>query len=856
MNNSSKLNYLNSVEQVEQVFADVDHTKEKKLVTFPYPYMNGKLHLGHLYSLSKADFYSYFKKLEGYNVLFPFAFHCTGMPISASAFKLNEELEGRKVDVSVSDILKGIGFDDVTPFVDPLHWIRTFPSFATQSLKNFHSCIDWRRSFITTDINKYYDSFVKFQFNKLKQLGYLDFGKRYSIFCTIDKQACLDHDRRKGEGVKPIEVVLRKIKLSDGSLLLVRAKNTLPIEKVVFSSSKSFVKFEINSICYIAEENIFENLQYQIDGIKLCKNILASEISDLGLKIELIDKDINGKVVVLKNENFSKNLSTECIEYNQILAIRNELMVLVESVNFVKIYEPEETVISRSGSKCVVALLDQWYIDYGLVDWKNKVKQCLENMSVHDETRDKLEEAIDWINKWGFSRSFGLGTRIPWDQKYLIDSLSDSTIYNAFYTVKHFMFSDLEGKNEILPSECLCDDVWKFIFGDIDQLPENLNQYQSILANCKESFQYFYPVDLRVSGKDLIGNHLIFMIFNHVALFDQKYWPKRIFTNGHLMLNSAKMSKSEGNYLTVDDALARFGASATRMCLADCGDSNEDANFIEALANGFVLKLFTLTKSIESLENCIYDSDEICDLGKEISKLAITEESKYNNFVDEYFLQQISKNISLCLESHENMIYRDVLKYGFYENLRLIEFYIILNGKNNAFISYGYKTMLSLMYPIIPSLSKYLINLKFDGKLEIPKIYKTSSDKIVAVEYVRSICAKINAAKKNYTSVEIGVSNVYCDWKAACMKIVDGCVLKTDIIPKVGSIFEQFGVNKGKGMIFCMDYFAFKDKYIVSFDEMETLELLIEYIKDQVSIDVKIEMSNLGDPLMPTLKFN
>jgi leucyl-tRNA synthetase len=50
-----------------------------------YPYMNGSLHLGHAFSLSKIEFMTRFERMQGKNVLFPLGFHCTGMPIKVCA---------------------------------------------------------------------------------------------------------------------------------------------------------------------------------------------------------------------------------------------------------------------------------------------------------------------------------------------------------------------------------------------------------------------------------------------------------------------------------------------------------------------------------------------------------------------------------------------------------------------------------------------------------------------------------------------------------------------------------------------------------------------------------------------------
>lgn len=48
--------------------------------------MNGVLHLGHAFTVLKAEFAIGYQRLLGKRALFPFAFHCTGMPIAVRFF--------------------------------------------------------------------------------------------------------------------------------------------------------------------------------------------------------------------------------------------------------------------------------------------------------------------------------------------------------------------------------------------------------------------------------------------------------------------------------------------------------------------------------------------------------------------------------------------------------------------------------------------------------------------------------------------------------------------------------------------------------------------------------------------------
>ncbi|KAF6777138.1 hypothetical protein AHF37_03347 [Paragonimus kellicotti] len=150
--------------------------KDKFFATFPYPYMNGRLHLGHTFSLLKCEFAIGFSRLQGRHTLWPFGFHCTGTPIRASADKLVRECDqygcppvfpsvqlgsvheasGKNelgADPSKSkkskaaaksgdskfqwQIMESLGLnqDEILGFKDPSYWLKFFPQEAVSDLK-------------------------------------------------------------------------------------------------------------------------------------------------------------------------------------------------------------------------------------------------------------------------------------------------------------------------------------------------------------------------------------------------------------------------------------------------------------------------------------------------------------------------------------------------------------------------------------------------------------------------------------------------------------------------------------------------------------------------------------------------
>ena len=224
-------------------------------------------------------------------------------------------------------------------------------------------------------------------------------------------------------------------------------------------------------------------------------------------------------------------------------------------------------VICRCSSRVFVKILhDQWFLTYSDPAWKDQVKAVLPGISlVPPEVRTEFDRTIDWLKDWAATRRVGLGTRLPWDPTWLIEPLSDSTIYMAYYTVAHRI-------REIDPA-LLTPAAFDYLFLGVESpgLPG-----RDLLAPLREEFLAWYPYDYRFSAKDLISNHLTFQLFHHAAIFPPELQPKGMVVFGMGLLNGAKMSSSKGNVFLLEDALAEFGADTVRMFLMGSAEPWQD----------------------------------------------------------------------------------------------------------------------------------------------------------------------------------------------------------------------------------------------------------------------------------------
>ena len=680
------------------------------------------------------------------------------------------------------DILRSMGLEvaDIPPFVDATYWLRYFPPLGKQDLQRFGCGIDWRRSFITTDYNAFYDTFVRWQFSKLRAANVIAFGKRPSIYSESDGQPCMDHDRDKGEGVGNQKYTAIKIKVLEpfpaclqplaGKQVFCLA-GTLRPETMCGQTNAwilpegDYAAFDAGGeVVYVCAPRAARNMGFQdlLPTWGTPKALLSFKGKALIGAALHAPSTSYGKIYMLPLTTISMTKGTAIVtsvpsdspdDYAAFMDLKNpkkrefygveaewvepfELLPIIETPDLGKVsaefvclklkvqsqkdvvklaeahdlcynsgfykgvmiagpfvgktvqeakplceqkliddneafcyFEPDGLATPRStpDTECVVALVDQWYLKYGEAEWKAKVADLLTRLECYNPAVTKaFQDALGWLGNWACSRSFGLGTRMPWDDKFLIESLSDSTIYMAFYTVAHLlqggdMFGKERGANTadgITPEQCT-EAFWDYVFLD-NKYDAGLGVPEPAMAKLRREFQFWYPVDMRVSGKDLIPNHLTMSLYNHTAVWPNQpeKWPKSIYCNGFVQVDAEKMSKSKGNFVTMKGAIELWGADATRFTCADAGDGIDNANYDRVISDRTILNL---TTEIEWITTTLNGKGP-----KQGTDTKLRAAGAPGVWLDGWFANEMVRLVNLCAEKYKAMRFKEALKVGYY----------------------------------------------------------------------------------------------------------------------------------------------------------------------------------------------
>ncbi|WP_405298521.1 leucine--tRNA ligase, partial [Methanobrevibacter sp.] len=507
----------------------------------------------------------------------------------------------------------------------------------------------------------------------------------------------------------------------------------------------------------------------------------------------------------------------------------------------------ERPVVCRCGNNCVVKIMDdQWFMKYGNEEWTEKTLEVLEGETIiPKEIKNNFDYYINWLDDWACSRKVGLGTRLPWDNQWLIEPLTDSTIYMSYYAIAKYL-------KDMNP-----DDLTPAFFDKVllNKDSGEITVPQEKVQEIQDEFNYWYPLDWRLSAKDLVGNHLSFLMFAHSAIYPKEKWPQGTVVFGMGLLEGNKMSSSKGNVILLKDAIRDYTADVVRLFLMASAEPWQDFDWREKEVLGTKRRLEWFREFAARVE-------EIKGSPLNLSNI---EEVELTRTIDLWMISQLNEHIKNATEALEVFQTRQALQDSLFLLKKDVDHYLyrvkhIIDAQDPAVI-YVLSTVLEawirLLAPFTPHTCEELWS-KYGGEGFVSQSSWPEADESlmdIKIEKAESLVENIIkdiAHIKQMVGDEVEKIHIYLapDWKWDLYKIADE-VGKPDIGQIMGRAIGANIYDDKKEIAMVAKKIGkeiTKTRYIGKINEEEILTDALDYIKEESGNEVIIHTDDSYDP--------
>lgn len=608
------------------IFSVKENNKKKKfyvLDMFPYPSGEG-LHMGHAFVFSLGDIFARFKRLQGYNVLYPMGYDSFGLPAENAAIKAGEHPKK--------------------------YTERAIKNFMKQQ-KAMGWSYDWDRMVKTSDAEYYkWDQWI---FLKMLEKGIAYRKKAPVNFCRkcntvlaneqVVNGRCWRHEDTKVE-MKHLEQWFFRItnyadELLNGLEKINWPENAKKLQRNwIGKSHGTEILFEVNN----EKWPVFTTRPDTIYGVTFmvisAQHQRLSEIVTPEQKkdVDKFLKKINSvSEKILKEEDnelekegvftgsFAKNPMTgervPIYTGNFVIADYGSGMVMAvpghdqRDFEFAKKYDlpikivinPEDYEIPEDEDKITGPYLGEGMLinSHEFDDIRNK--EAAEKITEYLFKKKLGKKAVQYkLRDWLISRQRYWGTPIPvvyCDKCGIVPVPENQLPVKLPEKVKFGKGNPLETNKKFVETKCpKCGDV--HARRETDTMDTFVNSSWYYLRYCdphnnnkifdSSKADYWAPVDQYVGGPEHITGHLIYIRFytkflRDLGLIEFDEPALRYFTQGIVHgTDGEKMSKSRGNVVEPLNTIKKYSADTLRMALVSFASPDKSTNWDEKIVEG------------------------------------------------------------------------------------------------------------------------------------------------------------------------------------------------------------------------------------------------------------------------------
>lgn len=658
----------------------------------PPPTISGSLHIGHIFSYTQTDVIARYKRLKGFNVLYPFGFDDNGLPTE----RFVEKKRGVSVNTLGREAFIAICLEETKEARE------TF----TNLWKMIGLSVDWKKCYST--ISEETQKISQKYFIELYKKGYIYKKKEPALYCTGCKTSVAQAELESVEKETLFVTILFKTDLDENILVATTRPELLSsCVAVLFHPEDTRYKYLKNKklkvpifnfyVPVLSDEKVIMN-----KGTGIVMSCTFGDTLDVYWfkKYNFTYREsigLNGRMT--EEAGALKGLSVEEGRI-KIISLLEESSLLVEKkkiIHNVSIYE-------RSKKEIEYVMLDQWFLN--IMDHKKILLDAVEE--IHWYPEHMKNRCINWIKNlewdWCLSRQRAFGIPFPvWykkDGSIVFADISDLPLDPQL--------SQPKGYEELLIPDTDIMDTWN---------TSSLTPFiiESLLKNKSE----FIPMSLRPQAHDIIRTWAFYTIAK-VAMSRNNIPWRDIVVSGHVVSSSKeKISKSVGNNPTDPlELLKKYPADVIRYWAASATLGMDTVFSDTEFKNGnrLLIKLYNAGEFIKSHLSKNIDSKEMRVVSMEVNRWIIYElellVEKYERCFDEY-------SYSLGLSVAENFFfntfcdnYIELIKHILFNPLEYPS-RDFLEVRNT--LSYVYKEILKLFSPIFAYASEYLFRDIFES---------------------------------------------------------------------------------------------------------------------------------------------
>lgn len=698
------------------------------LEMFPYP--SGEIHMGHVRNYSIGDVIARYKRMQGYNVLHPMGWDAFGLPAENAAIKHN---------------------------IHPSTWTYKNIEYMKRQLKRMGFSYDWDRE-VTTCKPEYY-KWNQWFFIKMYEKGLVYRKYSYVNWCPscmtvlaneqVIEDACWRCDTKviqkkleqwffkiteyaeellkacdELKGWPEKVVLMQKNWIGRGEGLEVDFFIRSSEEKLRIFTTRPDTLFGVTFMCLAPEHPLAEKLVKDKNELEKVKSKYGKEDEKLGL--------FTGYYAInpLNNEEVPIYVANFVIMEYGTGAIMSVPAHDQRDYDFAKKYGlPIKVVIVPEGmeNKSEGLVLDEAYVDEGVLINSGKFSGLKSEVARKEITKFVEERGLGKavvnykLRDWGISRQRYWGTPIPiiycdkcgivpvpedelpviLPEDVRITGKGGSPLLESEAFVRTTCPKcKSEARRETDTMDTFVDSSWYFIRYCFEKGDIELERF---LKDKESESKYWMPVDQYIGGVEHAVLHLLYSRFFTRVLRDLGLVSisepfQNLLTQGMVIKDGAKMSKSKGNVVDPNYLIEKYGADTSRLFTLFAAPPEKDLDWSDKGVDGAYRFLNRLWNIIYKNISILKDSSS---RHLEIDMKSLTQDSLklYRK------THQTIKKVTLDIEReyHFNTAIASLM-----ELVNEISGFKVQDDKDKTVFRFAIENLLVLLSPFSPHISEEL----------------------------------------------------------------------------------------------------------------------------------------------------